>query len=58
MAVAVLRESLTFPEMLERLHAEKHTGPVVVHLLHGRPDVIEIPQTPERIKLDKGGERA
>lgn len=48
----------TFPQLLERLHAERHTGPVVIHFAQGQPNVIEIPSAPTRIALDKPDRRA
>lgn len=45
----------TFGEMLERLFVSKHTGPVIVHMLHGEPRTIEFPADPVRICLDRPG---
>lgn len=45
--------SPSFAQMLQKLHDEKHTGPVVVHFAQGHPNVVEIPKEPERIKLEK-----
>lgn len=46
----------TFAEMLEKLWVEKHTGPVIVHFLHGRPK--EVIPMGSRIILDKGHAQA
>lgn len=43
----------SFPELLERLFADKHTGPVTVHFAQGVPNVIEIPGEATKIRLDK-----
>lgn len=48
---------LSFATMLEKLYADKHTGPVVVHFAQGSPNVIEIPCEPTRISLDSGKKR-
>lgn len=45
----------TFPELLERLWMEKHTGPVTVHFAQGVPNVIEFPGEPRRIPLTRVG---
>jgi hypothetical protein len=46
-------EILSFADVLYRLHAEKHTGPVTIHFHQGQPQSIEIPAEPTRITLDK-----
>jgi hypothetical protein len=43
----------TFPEVLEGFYRDKHTGPVTVHFAQGVPNVVEIPEEPMRIRLDK-----
>jgi hypothetical protein len=43
----------TFFEVLEHLWREKFTGVAHVHFGQGSPNVVEIPGTPQRIKLDK-----
>lgn len=45
---------VSFAELLERLHAEKHTGPVTVHFLHGQPKLVDLPSEPTQIALDNG----
>lgn len=45
-------QTLSFAEALEQLWVAKHTGPVIVNMLHGRPMALEIPSEPTRIKLD------
>lgn len=52
-AERMFTEALTFPAMLQKLYAEQHTGPVVVHFDQGRPNVIELPCAPVRVVLDK-----
>lgn len=55
MSVQHLAEALladaTFAAVLERLHAEKHTGPVTVHFAQGHPQTVELPCAPVRIRL-------
>lgn len=41
----------SFPEMLEQLWQDRHTGPVVIHFANGRPNVVEI-QTSKVIRLE------
>jgi predicted CopG family antitoxin len=41
----------TFFEFLRRLYAEKHTGPVVIHMAEGQPKSAEILAEPVRIRL-------
>ena len=48
---------LSFTDVLMRLHAEKHTGPVTIHFHQGQPQAIEIPVSTTRIQLDKGERR-
>lgn len=44
--------TLSFAEALEQLWIAKHTGPVILHMQHGRPRLIEIPSEPVRMVLD------
>ena len=48
-----LAASRSFPDLLERLHREQYTGPVILHFAQGRPNHVEIPAKPETIVLDK-----
>lgn len=47
----------TFPAVLERLYADKYTGPIVVQFGQGVPSAIEIPCAPKRIRLEKVAKR-
>lgn len=49
------QRTMTFVKLLERLHQDKHTGPVVLQFTQGTVTVAEIPTQPMRIALDKGG---
>lgn len=51
-------DRVSFFGMLERLYAQRHTGPVVVHFAQGQPNVIELPSEPTRIALDSGNKSA
>lgn len=42
----------SLPTVLERLWADRYTGPVVFQFHEGRPLVIEVPVQPTRIVLD------
>lgn len=44
----------SFFELLERFWREKYTGPLTVHMAQGRPNVVELPGQPVRIKLGRG----
>ena len=44
--------TVSFAELLQRLHAQKHTGPVTLHFLHGRPKLVDLPSEPMQIALD------
>lgn len=48
----------TFPQMLEALHRDKHTGPVTFHFQSGQAITVEIPEEPTRIRLDMGTKEA
>jgi len=41
----------------DRLAANQHTGPVIIHLAQGQPNVVEIPGESTRIPVDKGRKR-
>lgn len=47
-----LEQRQSFPELLERLFIQKHTGPVVVHFAGGVAKSVEIQQQSERIQLE------
>ena len=48
--------TVSFAQLLERLHALKHTGPVTVHFLHGQPKLVDLPSEPMQIAVDNGAE--
>lgn len=50
--------AVTFARLLERLHRDKHTGPVTIHFGQGVPSRVEIPGEPTRITLDRATEKA
>lgn len=47
-----LQQPRSFFEVLEQLHKDKHTGPVIVHLAQGQANAVEIP-TSKLIRLEK-----
>lgn len=51
--IAALQEVATFAELQAKLHEQKHTGPVIVHLLHGVPQRVEFPQESIIVRLDR-----
>lgn len=50
---ATFATSPTFAEMLQKLHAEQYTGPVIIQFGQGVPSEVQIPCEPQRIRLDK-----
>ena len=44
---------MTFADLVERLHLEKHTGKVTVHLTQGVPVAAEFPKDAEIVRLEK-----
>jgi hypothetical protein len=44
---------LTFPQFLEAMHAQRHTGRISIDFAQGVPKVIEIPREPRRIRLTR-----
>jgi hypothetical protein len=44
---------LTFAQFLEAMYAQKHTGPVTLHMKQGHPYSIDIPREPRRIALTR-----
>lgn len=47
--------TVSFAELLQRLHAQKHTGPVTLHFLHGQPKLVDLPSEPTQIAIDVNG---
>lgn len=45
---------LSVTELLERLHTAKYTGPVILHFIGGRPELVEAGR-PMRVPLRKTG---
>jgi hypothetical protein len=43
----VIAEFVSFPDLLETLHRQQHTGPVIVHFAQGKPNSFEIPAKPK-----------
>lgn len=54
----VLHDDQTFADVLERFHALKHTGAVVIHFAQGHAVRLELPCEPVRIKLDTQRKKA
>lgn len=56
----VLQDCEGMAELFLRLHAAKHTGPVVmiVHFAQGHARVVDVPCETMRIPLDNGKKRA
>lgn len=42
-----------FATVLDDLWRQKHNGQIVVHLLDGLPVMVDYPQAPMRIRLDR-----
>lgn len=53
-AAPTVTATLSFAEMLEKLFVDRYTGSVVLHLLHGKPNAVDLPSAPTRIALDNG----
>ena len=41
----------SFPDVLDSLYRDQHTGPVTIHFAQGVPIVVEFPEAPLRIRL-------
>lgn len=56
-ALAALRQQdrVSFPALLQYLHRAQHTGPIVIHFAQGQPNMIDVPNEPTRIKVEKSG---
>ena len=44
---------MTFAEILEQLHDDKHTGKVTINLTQGVPVSVEFPRQPETITVER-----
>lgn len=44
---------MTFADLVERLHAEKRTGKITVHLTQGVPVAVEFPKASEVVPLER-----
>lgn len=52
--VASVAEQADFAAIMAWLKQQGHTGPITVHLLHGKPKSVDFPREPQRIVLDAG----
>lgn len=42
-----------FWAVMKWLKQQGHTGPIMVHMLHGDPKTVDLPREPQRILLDR-----
>lgn len=54
----LLCDDVTFSEVVERLHAARHTGAVTIHFAQGHAVRLELPCEPVRIRIDNRKKRA
>lgn len=52
------QQSFTFHDWLEDVFDRRHTGPMIVHFLHGRAKMVEDPIAKTQRALDNGGSTA
>lgn len=46
-------ETQTFPDLLKKLHTEQFTGETLIRWAQGHPRIVEFPNAPTRVVLDK-----
>lgn len=49
---------MSLEELFAWLANQQHTGPVTIHMLHGKAKRIEVPRQPQIITLDSGPKSA